>query len=333
MPNRLRLLVFGAIGVLVVVVAVSASSCTPNSVTVTTGTPDFAIHNTSDRAIEWEILDGVMVLAERENIAPGFTVEVTPRLPPGSYQMTCGLLSNPHGTLTVAASAGPAGPPQLADLVAPTAEFRVYAIHSADDLILATAALNDAVKTGDLAAARLRAADATRSFAHLAAIAHLFDRDAGPLAAGPTALGVLSTALAAATAPAGMTQAAAGAARTAASLGGAIHASTAAPHEIVAGAGSVVARLAQDGITDPATATARIEGVRKVVDLFQPLTQRSDKALAAKLESDLGGVESGLARLAGTTADTAGAATLKTQLADLGSDLTDLLAALGLNAT
>ncbi len=62
------------------------------------GTPTFTIHNTSQQAIEWEILDGVMVVAERENIAPGFTVALTPRLDPGSYQMTCGLLSNPRAS-------------------------------------------------------------------------------------------------------------------------------------------------------------------------------------------------------------------------------------------
>jgi len=167
--TRLKLLVAGAIGVLLLVVVVlgtafvtmrhaqkpvtsgqiaitiTGTACTPNEVTIAAGSPDFAIHNASDRGIEWEILNGVMVVAERENIVPGFTVEVTPHLDPGSYQMTCGLLSNPRGTLTVTAADGStiaaAAAPKLADLIAPTAEYRVYAIKSADELTSATTAL------------------------------------------------------------------------------------------------------------------------------------------------------------------------------------------------
>ena len=65
------------------------------------GRRTFRIVNQSDRAVEWEILDGVMVVAERENIAPGITQTLTAKLVPGTYEITCGLLSNPRGTLTV----------------------------------------------------------------------------------------------------------------------------------------------------------------------------------------------------------------------------------------
>lgn len=104
--SRTKLAVFAAIGALAVVVAglgvvaatrhasapangasvaiaISDTACTPNTTTVAAGTPSFLISNTSARATEWEILDGVMVLAERENILPGTSVEVTPRLAPG----------------------------------------------------------------------------------------------------------------------------------------------------------------------------------------------------------------------------------------------------------
>lgn len=351
--NRLKVLVVGAIGLLALVVIglgvvlvtmrqptkpaagarvtvdVSDTACSPNELSVVAGTPDFSVRNTSNRAIEWEILDGVMVLAERENIAPGFTVEVTPRLAPGSYQMTCGLLDNPRGKLTVVAAEGSAGAipaaPALADLVAPTAEYRVFAIKSADELTTATAALLTAVKAGDVAAARSSLGAATVSFGHLAPIVHLFQHDADSLATGPAALSTLGQWLAGTTTPDTLAGAAGAAARGAATLGGTVHATTASPREIVAGAGAVVADLAKT-VDDPVAAAGRIAGVRKVVDLFRPLTLKADKALSGKLDGDLGAVETALAKPAPDMT------ALKPQLADLGADLTDLLSALGLNA-
>ena len=90
-------------------ITIDASGCSPNTLTVPAGAQRFTVFNESERAIEWEILDGVMVLEERENIAPGLHQQLTATLLPGEYQMTCGLLSNPRGTLTVTAVAGQTG--------------------------------------------------------------------------------------------------------------------------------------------------------------------------------------------------------------------------------
>ena len=86
-------------------VTIAGKVCDPNALTVPAGRRTFKIVNQSDRAVEWEILDGVMVVAERENIAPGITQTLTAKLVPGKYEITCGLLSNPRGTLTVTQSA------------------------------------------------------------------------------------------------------------------------------------------------------------------------------------------------------------------------------------
>jgi iron uptake system component EfeO len=52
---------------------VTGSACEPNELSVVSGQATFSIHNASSRPLEWEILDGVMVVYERENIAPGLT--------------------------------------------------------------------------------------------------------------------------------------------------------------------------------------------------------------------------------------------------------------------
>jgi iron uptake system EfeUOB component EfeO/EfeM len=56
--------------------------------------------------VEWEILEGVMVVEEKENIAPGFVQKLKANLKAGQYDMTCGLLSNPKGKIVVTEAKG-----------------------------------------------------------------------------------------------------------------------------------------------------------------------------------------------------------------------------------
>lgn len=81
--------------------AVNDEKCEPMELTVPSGEVVFNIKNNSSRKLEWEILKGVMVVDERENIAPGLADKMTVTLLPGEYEMTCGLLNNPRGKLTV----------------------------------------------------------------------------------------------------------------------------------------------------------------------------------------------------------------------------------------
>ncbi|MBS1165961.1 MAG: hypothetical protein H6R00_1986 [Proteobacteria bacterium] len=55
-----------------IAVRVGDKTCEPMNLTVPAGRNVFEIENASNRPLEWEILDGVMVIEERENIAPGF---------------------------------------------------------------------------------------------------------------------------------------------------------------------------------------------------------------------------------------------------------------------
>src|SRR6202034_240146 len=88
-----------------VAITITDKGCEPNALSVPAGKTIFKIKNASRRAVEWEVLDGVMVVEERENIIPGFVQSLTATLKAGQYQMTCGLLSNPKGVLNVTAVA------------------------------------------------------------------------------------------------------------------------------------------------------------------------------------------------------------------------------------
>ncbi|WP_085632506.1 iron uptake system protein EfeO [Pseudomonas sp. R16(2017)] len=155
-----------------VVVNIHPRSCEPNELTVPAGRSSFRIVNRSDRAVEWEILSGVLVIEERENIAPGLSQVINADLAPGTYTITCGLLSNPRGTLTVtptaASEAAAKAKPSMVAFVGPLSEFRVYVAMHSSALIKAVKALNQAIDSGDLAQAQALYVPARASYQRLA---------------------------------------------------------------------------------------------------------------------------------------------------------------------
>ena len=155
-----------------VVVNINAHSCDPNELTVPAGRASFRIVNHSDRAVEWEILDGVLVIEERENIAPGLSQVINANLQPGDYAITCGLLSNPRGVLhvtpTAASDAAAKAKPSMVAFVGPLSEFRVYLATQGSSLIKAVTALNQAIAGGDLAQAQTLYLPARAAYQRLA---------------------------------------------------------------------------------------------------------------------------------------------------------------------
>jgi len=155
-----------------IVVNIHPHSCEPNALTVPAGRASFRIVNRSERAVEWEILDGVLVVEERENIAPGLSQVINANLQPGDYEITCGLLSNPRGTLhvtpTAASDAAAKTKPSMVAFVGPLSEFRVYLAVQGSGLIKAVTALNQAIASGDLAQAQAQYLPARAAYQRLA---------------------------------------------------------------------------------------------------------------------------------------------------------------------
>ncbi|UVM02218.1 iron uptake system protein EfeO [Pseudomonas atacamensis] len=155
-----------------IVVNIHPHSCEPNALTVPAGRASFRIVNRSERAVEWEILDGVLVVEERENIAPGLSQVINANLQPGDYAITCGLLSNPRGTFhvtpTAASDAAAKAKPSMVAFVGPLSEFRVYLAVQGSALIKAATALNQAIASGDLAQAQALYLPARAAYQRLA---------------------------------------------------------------------------------------------------------------------------------------------------------------------
>lgn len=160
-----------------VTVTIQGNACDPNEITVPAGRTTFTIVNKSNRALEWEILDGVMVVEERENIAPGFSQTMTVKLQPGEFAITCGLLSNPRGKLRVtpsAASDAEAARPSLVNYVGALAEYQTFLRLEAGSLEDAVGALSDAIKAGDLQQARALYTPAHQAYKRIEPMAELF---------------------------------------------------------------------------------------------------------------------------------------------------------------
>ena len=155
-----------------IAVIIHAHACEPNALTVPAGRASFRIINRSDRAVEWEILDGVLVVEERENIAPGLSQVINANLLPGDYAITCGLLSNPRGTLqvtpTAESDAQAKAKPSMVAFIGPLSEFRVYLNSQSGALIKAVSALEQAIAAGDLSQAQALYLPAREAYQRLA---------------------------------------------------------------------------------------------------------------------------------------------------------------------
>ena len=155
-----------------ITVTIHPHSCEPNALTVPAGLNSFRIVNASERAVEWEILDGVLVIEERENIAPGLSQVINANLAPGDYAITCGLLSNPRGTLhvtpTAESEARAKARPSMVAFIGPLSEFRVYLSSQGNALIQAVDALSQAIASGDVQQAQAQYVPAREAYQRLA---------------------------------------------------------------------------------------------------------------------------------------------------------------------
>ena len=159
-----------------ITITITGKTCDPNDLTVPAGRRTFKIINKSDRTVEWEILDGVMVVEERENIAPGFSSLLTTRLEAGTYEITCGLLNNPRGRLVVTPSAESTDStrPPLTAFIGPLAEYRVYLVLETSALSAAASDLAQAIGEGDIERARQLYVPTRALYRHIEPVAQRF---------------------------------------------------------------------------------------------------------------------------------------------------------------
>ncbi|TQI81051.1 iron uptake system component EfeO [Serratia fonticola] len=300
-------------------VTVTDKQCEPMQLTIPAGKTQFVVHNTSQKNLEWEILKGVMVVEERENIAPGFSQKMTVNLEPGEYDMTCGLLSNPKGKLvvTVAAGTATAGKPGAMDLVGPVAEYKVYVIKEVEELVKQTKLFSDAIKGGDVAQARKLYAPTRQYYERIEPIAELFsdldgridarEDDYEKKAEDPKFTGFhrLEKALFADNTTKGMSEYAEGLYKDTLELQKRIGELTFPPSKVVGGAAGLIEEVAASKIsgeedrysrTDLWDFQANVDGAQKIVNLLRPLLEKANKPLLEKVDANFKTVDTILAK-------------------------------------
>ena len=280
-------------------VTVNDKQCEPMTLTVNAGKTQFIIQNHSQKALEWEILKGVMVVEERENIAPGFTQKMTANLQPGEYEMTCGLLTNPKGKLIVKGEATKDAAKETADLVAGTKAF------------------TDAVKAGDIEKAKSLYAPTRQYYERIEPIAELFSDLDGSIdareddyeqkAADPKFTGFhrLEKALFGDNSTKGMDKYAEQLYSDVVDLQKRIAELAFPPSKVVGGAAGLIEEVAASKIsgeedryshTDLWDFQANIDGAQKIVDLLRPQLQKENSALLVKVDANFKKVDAILAK-------------------------------------
>ncbi|CRY75727.1 iron uptake system protein EfeO [Yersinia intermedia] len=299
-------------------ITVNDKQCEPMVLSVPAGKTQFIVHNASQKGLEWEILKGVMVVEEHENIAPGFTQKMTANLEPGEYDMTCGLLSNPKGKLTVTAAGDQtAVKPDAMALVGPIAEYKVYVTQEVAQLVTQTKAFTDAIKKGDLALARKLYAPTRQHYERIEPIAELFSDLDGSIdareddfeqkAADPKFTGFhrLEKILFGDNTTKGADKFADQLYKDTLELQQRISGLTFAPNKVVGGAAGLIEEVAASKIsgeedrysrTDLWDFQANVDGAQKIVNLLRPLLEKADQPLLQKIDANFKTVDSVLAK-------------------------------------
>lgn len=289
-------------------VTVTDKQCDPMAVSINAGKTQFIIQNNSQKALEWEILKGVMVVEERENIAPGFTQKLTANLEAGDYEMTCGLLSNPKGKLSVKGSnAASTGKTDLMQLTGPITAYKAWVTKEVADLVSGTKAFTDAVKAGDLNKAKALYAPTRRHYERIEPIAELFsdldssidarEDDYEKKAADPKFTGWhrLEKALFADNSNKGMNDYADKLNSDTLELQKRISELAFPPGKVVGGAASLIEEVASSKISgeedrysrsDLSDFQANVDGAKKIVDLLRPMLKKADAALLSKVDDN-----------------------------------------------
>lgn len=290
-------------------IAVNDKACEPMELTVPSGQVEFQIQNNSTRKLEWEILDGVMVVDERENIAPGLRDKMTVTLLPGEYAMTCGLLNNPHGKLTVTDSGfkSAGGEADMLKLAEPLAAYKKYVQAEAAELVRKTNEFVAAVKAGKQDEAKAMFADVRSHYERIEPIAELFNEldpaidaredDFKEQAKDPNFTGFhrIEYALWVEKSTDGVKDIADKLEKDVKALKAEIDTLNFPPSKVVGGAAVLIEEVAGSKITgeedryshtDLSDFQANIEGAQKIVDLFRNVIAEKDKALLDTVDAN-----------------------------------------------
>jgi iron uptake system component EfeO len=231
--------------------------------------------------------------------------------------MTCGLLSNPKGTLEVRAGSIEHVVPSLLDLVGPIAEYKLYILRETDALVADTQQFVAAVKAGRLADAQRLYAPAHQHYERVEPIAELFndldnsmdsradDFEQKEADANWVGFHRIEKAIFADRTTEGLAPIADKLLADTTDLQKRLSTLTITPKAMVGGAAELIEEVAAKKIsgeedryshTDLWDFQANLDGAQKIVTLLRPLVQARDPELAKRVDDNFVKVDAILAR-------------------------------------
>jgi iron uptake system component EfeO len=230
---------------------------------------------------------------------------------PLALLMTLGMLSTPFSAFAAA--------PATLDLVAPISDYKIYVTEQVDLLVTQTQAFTDAINKGDIATAKKLYAPTRVHYESIEPIAELFsdldssidsrvdDHEKGVEAEDFTGFHRLEYILWADKTPdaAKTKELTAGLVKDVTDLQTRIAGLTFPPEKVVGGAAALMEEVAATKVsgeedryshTDLYDFQGNVDGAKKIVDLFRPQLEKTDKDFIAKVEKNFGTVDKILAK-------------------------------------
>ena len=157
-------------------VTITSDKCVADRATYDAGGITFKVSNKDATGItEFELLDGERILGEKENLPPGFAGSFSLNLNPGRYEMYCPGATTPRVPFTVTGTATSAPVTDTKALLDQgTVNYGTYVEAQIGFLVTNVQPLVAAIKSGDLAAAKVAYAKARPYYERIEPVAESF---------------------------------------------------------------------------------------------------------------------------------------------------------------
>ncbi len=157
-------------------VTITSDKCVADRATYDAGGITFKVSNKDATGItEFELLDGERILGEKENLPPGFAGSFSLNLNPGRYEMYCPGATTPRVPFTVTGTATSAPVTDTKALLDQgTVNYGTYVEAQIGFLVTNVQPLVAAIKSGDLAAAKVGYAKARPYYERIEPVAESF---------------------------------------------------------------------------------------------------------------------------------------------------------------
>ncbi|MFE9221865.1 iron uptake system protein EfeO [Streptomyces lavendulae] len=156
-------------------VTASDSACEVSKADFPAGRVTIQVENKGSKVTELYVLfPDDRIVAERENIGPGTKATITAEIKAGDYEFACKPGMKGDGIRTKVKATGSGGEKRSPELDAAVAAYRSYVLAQADESLPAVKTFTDAVRAGDVEAAKQAFASSRRGWERTEPVAESF---------------------------------------------------------------------------------------------------------------------------------------------------------------